>query len=212
MSRPAARSRLGALLALAVVAAPAAAPAATDGLHVGLVLHSSHLDSTEESAETLPGTVFVDESGGGATLHVGWGFTPSFSLRFDLGGARHETSDRRVDFAYSTFTLDGRYLFRNPERARPYLFGGIGAMAARSRQGSLSYETTGPGIVFGGGLLWFATPRVSIDFMARADFVNWNKERATIDAGGGAGEETVSAPIERDGFAGRLGVGAGWWF
>ncbi len=44
--------------------------------------------------------------------------------------------------------------------------------------------------------------------------MDWREEHDTVEEGdgAGAGEATVTAPIERDGFAGRVGLGAGWWF
>jgi opacity protein-like surface antigen len=208
-SAPAGWSRIAPFVTVAAaLLIPTSAGADTQGLHVGLLLHANHLDSADE---TTVAPVLVDERGGGARLFFGYGFDPSFSLRLSVTASRHDTSRNDIDFEFSSGTLEGVYLFRNPDAFRPYLYGGVGGMLARATEGALDFETRGPGVVFGGGLLYFPTPDFAVDFHARADFINWEEEEnAVLEVAGGT--TTVERPIEREGTGVQLGFGISGWF
>lgn len=202
--------RFALLLASAVLAAPVSpARADTDGLCFGIDLHSNRFGGAEESETPSTDAVFVKETGGGADLWIGWGFTRSFPVRLSVTGAAHDTSDPDVEVAYGSVTIDGMYLFRDPEPLRPYLYGGVGGFALRSRKDALDWETTGPGILFGGGILYFLGDTFALDFSVRGEFVNWEKTRATWHTG--AGDITAETPIEEEGSAAKFLVGASWW-
>ncbi len=195
------------IIALLITSSSAAAD--TDGFFFGLDLHSNHLGGEDAPADPSPDVVFVDQNGGGADLFLGWGFGPSFPVRLSVCGAAHETSDPDIEVTYTGITIDGMYLFRNPEPLRPYLYGGIGGFALTSRRDALDWETSGPGILFGGGLLYFCGDTFALDFSARAELVNWERTRATWHLP--AGDATAETPIEEEGSAAKILVGVSWW-
>jgi hypothetical protein len=202
--------RLALLLSpIALAASGSPARADTDGLCFGIDLHSSRFGGVEVPDNPAPDAVFVDETGGGANLWIGWGFTRSFPVRLSIAGAAHDTSDPDIEVAYGSVTIDGMYLFRDPEPLRPYLYGGIGGFALRSRRDALDWETTGPGILLGGGLLYFFGDTFALDFSVRGEFVNWEKTRSTWHTG--VGDITAEIPIEEEGSAAKFLVGASWW-
>jgi hypothetical protein len=154
--------------------------------------------------------VFIDQHGGGGALWVGYGFTPSFSTRLVASGATHGTTDEDIDVAFGSITLEAMYSFRNPAALRPYVLGGVGGFSVRSRVDEYHYETTGPGIVAGTGLLYFFNETVALDVGVQADFTNWDRQRATRDVAGGT-EITLDTPVEEDGGAGKVLLGVSFW-
>ena len=203
----------GALLLPALLAAaflPAPARADTKGFAFGGQLHSNQLGSVEEAAGDVPESIFIQENGAGVGLWAGWGFNESFSLRLALDVAGHETSDDDIQVGYGSVAIEGLYLFRQPDALRPFLLGGVGTFALASRDDAYDYATTGPGLLAGGGLYYFLGSTFAIEFSGRGEFVNWKEKKARkID---GDGSTTVTAPVEREGIAGKLTIGASFWF
>ena len=200
------------LAALAgLVLFPPATASATDGFILGLDLHTSHIGADDPSPDSPDGSVFVDETGGGVTLLIGYGITESFPLRFTISASAHETTDPDVDFLYSSATLEGGYLFRNGEPFRPFVSGGFGAFAIESRQDDLSFETTGPGAVIGAGFYYFFNENFALDFGVRGEFINWEQTTATLTLPGGS-DLTVETPVEDEGSAAKFLFGASYWF
>ena len=209
--RPAGPAIAGTLLVLlATVTAPATVLADSEGFFVGLDLHSSHIGAEERTEASPDNSVYVDEVGGGISLSLGYGFTPSFPLRLRMSFAGHETSDPAVDVTYASAVIEAAYLFRKGEQTRPYIFGGLGGFNLESRQDFFIYDTSGPGTVFGGGLLYFATPNFSLDFALRLEFINWEQVVAKTVIGGTTFE--VETPIDENGSSGKIIFGASYWF
>jgi opacity protein-like surface antigen len=205
------RIRNSLLLVGALLLACGEGAAATDGFFLGLDFHTSHIDAEDERAEAPTGSVFIDDNGGGVTFFLGYGITPSFPLRLNLSVAEHETSDTDVKFFYSSVTIEGAYLFRNGEPLRPYLLGGFGGFAVRSRQDDFDFETTGPGFVFGTGMVYFLSEHFALDFGLRGDLINWDKQRATLTFPNGS-QAIVETPVEGDGAAAKFLFGVSGWF
>ena len=200
------------LLAALLVTTTGAAPAWADtkGFAIGLQLHSSQLGSVENAAGDVPSSVFIRENGGGLGLWTGWGFNESFTMRLALDLVGHETSDDDIRVGYGSVAIEGLYLFREPDALRPFLLGGIGAFALASRDDAYDYSTTGPGILVGGGIYYFLGSTFALDFSGRGEFVNWQEKTARrID---GNDETIVTAPVEREGVAGKLTLGVSLWF
>ncbi len=193
-----------ALLLTTMIAMPASAD--VPGFFLGADLSSSHIGRDDAAPDEA---LLIEENGGGLGLHLGWAFGPSFPVRLNLMGARHETTDADVDLDYSSVTLEGMYLFRNPAPLRPYLMGGVGGFQARARQDALDFEVNGPGVVFGGGLHYYFTPSFSMEFGGRLEFINWEESRATLSTP--SGNVTVEGPIEDEGSAAKLLLGVSWW-
>lgn len=198
------------LFGTVAVAFPGSARADTEGFLLGLDLHYSKI-GTEEASDTSPeNSVFVDSDGGGVTLLLGYGFTPSFALRFALSGSNHETSDSDVDVAYANALIEAMYVFRPGEMFRPYLLGGIGASSLESRQDPFRYETTGSCASLGVGLLYFVNEYFAFDAAGRLEFVTWEKASATLDTD--HGDITVETPVDDEGSAGKIFLGVNYWF
>jgi hypothetical protein len=215
-SASAVRAAVGAAALAAAISAPRAASAepsvgATDRFFLGLGVHSSHIGSDEPTDDAPAGAVFVDENGQGVGIVVGYGITPALVLRLSLLGAEHETTDPNVEFAFSSGTIDGVYHFSVGQPLRPYLFGGFGGFSIESRKDALRFETTGPGVVFGGGLLYFLGRHFGVDLGVRGNLISWEKSEAEARLSDGT-TVAVERPIEEDGSAAQFALGATWWF
>jgi hypothetical protein len=185
--------------------------AATDGFFLGLDFHTSTIDAVEETAAADSIDAFIDKNGGGVAFFLGYGITPSFPLRLNLAVAEHETSDPGLEFFYSSVTIEAAYLFRNGEPLRPYLLGGFGGFAVRSRKSVYDFEVSGPGIVFGAGMFYFLTDHFALDFALRGDLINWNKEKAIVTLPNGS-QVIAETPVEGDGAAAKFLFGVSGWF
>ncbi|MGQ0722486.1 MAG: outer membrane beta-barrel protein [Candidatus Eiseniibacteriota bacterium] len=200
-----------AIFALVAAQADPAAASDTRGFMMGLDLGTSHIDAQDESSGAPAGSVFIEDTGAGASLLFGWGFTPSFALRLNASGGQHDTSDPDTEFWLNSGTLEAMYLFRNPQPVRPFVLGGVGGFTMRSRRDDLDFETTGPGVVLGAGLVYFAGERFAFDFEVRGDFINWDEATATLTQPGGS-QIQIDVPIEEEGSAAKFLFGVNWWF
>jgi hypothetical protein len=198
------------LLAAALLSASTGAEADTKGFMLGFGLHYSGIGAEEESAASPESSVFVDEDGGGATLLLGYGFTPAFALRLALNASNHETSDSDVEVLYANSTIEAMYIFRDGRPFRPYLFGGIGGCSLESRDDPFRYETTGAGTAVGAGFLYFPGEHFAFDGAVRFEFINWDK--ATAELVTDQGTLTVETPIEEEGSAFKIVFGVNYWF
>ena len=199
---------LAALAAVLLSVAPATAD--TDGLAFGIGLQTNRIAAEKPANNAPSGTVFVDETAGGANLWAGYGFTPSFTMRLMAAAASHGTSDPDVDIDWGGATVEAMYLFRNPSAWRPYVVGGFGGYSTRSRQDNLDFEVSGPGLLAGAGVLHSFNDTWALDLSVRASFVNWKDTSATFTFPDGT-TATVQTPIEDDGAALDLGLGLSWW-
>ena len=198
------------LATIAILLAAGTSHADTRGLSCGLRFHSSQLGSLERAADDVPQSVFIDETGGGGGLWLGWGFDDSFSLRLSVDGAAHETTDPAIEVGYGSVTLEALYLFRNPDHLRPFVVGGIGGFGLLSRDDQYDYGTAGGGLVTGGGLYYFFGETFALEFSGRLEFVNWEEKVASrIDDGD---SQNVTTPVESEGIAGKLTFGVSTWF
>lgn len=192
-------------------AAPTSGPN-TEGFFVEFCGNSNHIGNAEDRDENDgPNDVFVGENAAGGTIVLAYGFSPSFPLRFSISGAEHNTTDPDVKVSFASVTLEGGYIFRAGTPVRPYLYGGLGAFSLSSRQDEYDYETTGPGVDFGFGLYSFLGEHFVIDAALRFDFVNWETQTATIKLPNGD-TATVETPVNDEGAASKILLGAGWWF
>jgi len=196
---------------LLAVTVPALAQPDTQGFTLGLAIHSSHIGAEEESASSPANSVFVEKNGAGVSFIIGYGFTPSFLLRFNVGVAEHDTSDPDYEFFLSSGMIEAMYLFRAGEPLRPYVQGGLGAFGMKSRQDALDFETTGGGVVAGGGFYYFLANRFALDFGLRADFINWDEQTATLTFPNDS-TATVETPVEGGGAAAQFHLGGSFWF
>jgi hypothetical protein len=186
------------------------ARADTRGFFLGFGVHSSGIGAEEKTESAPAQSVFVDENGGGVTLLAGYGFTPAFVVRFSLCGSSHETTDPDVDVLYSIALFEAQYLFRPGRTVRPYVLGGIGGCSLESRADPFRFETTGPGTSLGAGLLYFPGEHFAFDAAMRFEFINWEKSRAELVTD--QGTLVVETPVEDEGAAVKVLLGATYWF
>ncbi len=184
----------------------------TEGFFVEFCGNSNHLGGAEDrEAGDADESIFIGEGGPGGTLIFAYGFTPSFPVRLSISGAEHNTTDPDVDVGFSSVTAEGAYIFRAGTSVRPYVYGGFGAFALRSRKDEFDFEVTGPGVDVGVGLYSFLGDHFVFDAALRFDFVNWGTQTTSVDLGGG-NTAIVETPVREDGAASKILLGVGWWF
>lgn len=197
-------------LGVALHAAEAAA-VDTEGLFVELAVNTNHLAAQDEEEAAASGSVFLGKNAVGGTILLGYGFTPSFAARLAISGAEHDTTDPEIKVSYGGLTLEGSYSFRAGQQVRPYIYGGLGGFSLQSTQDEYDYESTGPGIGFGGGVHSFLGEHFVLDAGLRFDYVNWEKQTATRKLSDGS-LQVVETPVNESGGASKIVLGAGWWF
>lgn len=193
-----------------LLSSPAAA-ADTEGWYVGVGLNASVVGANDPPDNAPSLSPFVKEEGGGLALTGAYGFTPGFAVRVVLNAAEHETTDPEVTVLFSGVTLEGAWYFNAGGALRPYLFGGVGGYELKSRRAGFRYRTTGPGTTLGLGALWFLGEHFALEAAVRADLIRWQESSAETDLADG-GTVRVSAPLDEQGSAAKLLLGAGWWF
>ena len=157
-----------ALTPLAVSAQQASAPRAnTEKLMLSLALDGASLSSDGLRDE--------DQSGGGFSAQVGWGFTRLFTLLAGASGAVLNPDDNEAVLVH--FDLLGRFSFTNPGRAWvPFVETGISARIAgqddavvevEDEPQTVDLEMSGGGLTFGGGLQYHVTPAIALGASVR---------------------------------------------
>jgi len=181
------------------------------GFAVGLQFQGNFIGASDPDAETDENAIFIDETGGGATIHLGYTFVPAFALRLAIGMARHETTREAVEGFYNTVALEAHWRFLPQERARPYIYGALGGAGFMLDTDEYEGEISGGMAGLGFGLLYNLTRHLLIDLNTRLDLINWDEAKWTRDVPG-IGEVSVSAPVDDDGSAWRFQFGLAWEF
>lgn len=178
---------------------------------LGFGLNWTNIGSEDEPTDPDPNAVFIDDTGIGASIVAGYGFTPAVAARVELSATEHDTSDPDVQFFYSSIVPEVLYVFREMETWRPYILGGLGWFAVNSRDDAIEFEITGGGVSLGGGFYYFFNDNFTIDVSMRGDFISWQNATATLTLVDGS---TVAAgiPIDEQGSAGRIAASGSWWF
>ena len=189
----------------------AAAAEGTRGFSLALDAHRSHIGADDPAAGSPDDALFVDEVGNGGSLSLGWGFTPTFTLRLVMTGSRHETTRDDVDLRLTGITLEAVHYFQPGRPLRPYVFGGLGGFRGESQDDPFTWESEGGAVVFGAGLAYFLSRDFAFTFAARGEAINWDKTPATLALPGG-GTLVSEQPVDEGGLAGKFAVGMGWGF
>ncbi|MBN1824651.1 MAG: outer membrane beta-barrel protein [Candidatus Eisenbacteria bacterium] len=201
-----------AVLLLFFVPRVARAEAEVEGFFLGLGLHTDNLGAEDRKEGSPPGSVYIDEDGGGLDLQLGWAFTESFLLRLRLSVAEHDTDKDNIDFYSGSGVFEAAYLFRLGRPLRPYVMGGLGGFFMSAEEGdAYSYETTGSGAVIGGGLVYFFNDHFALDTCLRLSFINWANKTAETKLPDGT-TFRVETPIEEEGEGGNLMIGLSYYF
>lgn len=203
---PFARRRLIMTAALLTIAGAGPARAQTPERRwlLGFDAVAGTIDDNETTAD-----IAINQKAGGLGLQLGYRLTPSFMLRLAAIAADHETTDPDVSIRVAGGTLDAVFLFRDGNPFRTYLFAGLGAYQAASRQAALSYSVRGPGVAFGVGAFRRLGDCATLHGALRVESVNWEKSGATWEQSGSRSD--VAAPIEEDGWTSKVLVGVGFW-
>lgn len=195
------RISFAATLSLLLLSAPAAGQSGpvsgpTAGLSLGVHASSASLSLVEDGSTTF---------GGGMSLGIGYGFTPRLALHASTSGAvlRPSGDDR---WLLGHADLEGRLNFTDGDRGWvPHLALGVGIRTANFEIGE-SREQIGewhgnPGLLLGGGLSYFPSPRVSLDASLRYGFGNLRQMGCPEK---GDAPRTCATST-------RLNVGASWY-
>lgn len=151
------RTLAAAALLAGALHTPAAAQSNTQGFSVGAFLNGSAAQ-VEDADEA--------DSGGGLSLHLGYGVNESVSLFARVSGAAIEAEGFAEDqYALAHFDLGARYSFGSTaSRLRPFLQGAYSGRAASFDLGSEgTLDVRGSGFTGGGGLEYFVSPTMSIE-------------------------------------------------
>jgi opacity protein-like surface antigen len=150
----------GALPAAAQSPAPAGPRSNTQGFMVGAHLSGTSLSFEGEDSET----------GGGAGLALGYGFSPRWMLIANLDLAKVDVGDPEIGGSYGLghFDLGVRYSFANPARSYvPWLSASVGARTASGEveDGADTFDVSLSGASFtgGAGVQFHFTPKVALD-------------------------------------------------
>jgi opacity protein-like surface antigen len=188
-----------------------AALAARRGFSIMLQFVTNLIGAEDPGPAGPSGQLFIDEVGGGGQFGLGYAFTAHFSLGLALGVVRHRTSQSDVEAYHSSITIDARYEFLSHERARPYLFAGIGGTTLALSRGDLESEVRGGVALLGAGLVYPLTRHFALDFGARLDRINWTEVQVTQQLPDGS-EIVLEDPVDDEGGAVKFLLGAGWKF
>jgi len=158
MKRPY-RLAVATLIGLAASAATASAQqgvlkSRSSGFFLGVGLEGNGL-STDNSGTT------TTESGAGGALLLGYGFSPRWSLYTEVSGA-NMNADGGGTYTLAHFDVGARVHFRTgPNTVVPFIqFGVSGRGISQDISGS-TYQASGAGVSFGGGLNAHFTPTVA---------------------------------------------------
>lgn len=156
--------------AAAQIDAPGAQRSNTSGFHVGVFLNGS--------AVTLEDSDVV-ESGGGGSLHLGYGFNPNVSLFVRANAAEIQSDEGGDSYTMAHFDLGARYSFASEASAlRPFIQAAVSGRAFAADLGSEgTLEARGSGFTAGAGLEYFFTPAVALEAGLSYSFGEFNEGR-----------------------------------
>jgi hypothetical protein len=203
--------RIGGILRTAGVLLAVLAAGSAAAVERGGEGGANWIGASEPGPGSPPGQFFIDDTGQGAIITVGYAFLPQFALRFTGGTAQHSTSRSDVSVYHSSGVLEAHYRFLPARRVRPYVFGGLGGTDLRADHEGFRVRTSGGVAVLGAGLLGNLTDHLLADLSFRADWINWNKVEVSQDLPDGSTAQ-LESPIEESGGAAKLLVGLLWEF
>ncbi|MBI5710658.1 MAG: porin family protein [Candidatus Eisenbacteria bacterium] len=181
------------------------------GFSLGLQYQANFTGAEDPGPGSAPNQLFIEEAGNGLTFLGGYGFTPHFAMRLTAGTAAHRTTQAAVEVYQSSVVLEAHYRFLPGERARPYVFGGLGGTDIRADQEGFHVQTSGALAALGVGVLYDLTGHLAADLTARLDLINWNSVKVTQDLPDGS-TVRLENPIQETGSAGKLMLGLVWQF
>lgn len=183
-----------ALLLAGVTNQSSAQRSTTRGFHVGLGLNGSGMEI---------GVGNTPETGRGASLHVGYNFTPQLGILLTGARAKMDQSDGEP-YTLGMADVTGRFTFANPAQALvPYVEIGYSGLSAQSEIDGQDVELRGKGYVGAGGVSFFLDPQLALDANLRYTWGKFTTHRV--------GDETVSNADGVGANAVRLNLGVTWY-
>ncbi len=177
--------------------APGAPRSNTAGLNLGVFLNGSAIQAEDSD---------VVESGGGVSLHLGYGVTPNVSLFMRVNGAVIQPSGADAEYALAHFDLGARYSFGGTALAlRPFVQGAVsgrGFAADMGSQGTL--QARGPGFTGGAGVEYFFNPNLALEAGLSLSFGEFNEGRMDDSDWVDFGDDAFSATSS------RFDIGISW--
>jgi hypothetical protein len=199
------------LAGLAAAHDPLAGPASFDEHGVQLFFHlqGGGISADDPPPGADPENVYIEEGGGGISLGVGYAFTPHFALQLALGTLLHDTSVEDLEVRHASMVVEAHYRFLAGERARPYVFGGLGGTSLEATVEEYESEANGGVAVLGAGVQVFMTRHLLLDMAGRLDLINWDRVRIRRERADGSTIE-LEEPIDEDGGAAQIRFGLLW--
>lgn len=201
------------LAAAASVRAQGAGPAlgAFDehGVRIGFQIQAGVIAAEDPPPDHDPEEVYIENGGGGVALHLGYTFTPSFALQLAFGAVIHDTTIEGLEVAHSSVVLEAHYRFLPGERARPYLFGGLGGTTLEADVDAYESEVNGSMAIVGAGMHVFLTRHFLLDIAGRIDLINWDRIRFRHEQANGTAI-LLDRPLDEDGGSVELRFGILW--
>ncbi len=208
----------GLLLALEILVAlvsPAAAGengwAQASGFRLGIYGSGAGIGAEDPGASDGTDDLFVDESGSGMALMVGYTVSRRVSLYLATSFSEHETNRPGLETYYTTVAIEGHFQLMPRERVRPYLMGGLGGVGLTLDAEAYDSKTSGGVATAGLGLLWNITEHLLLDTALRLDFIEWDEIEFSRELANGS-EIKLQNPVDEDGGAGRFQLGLTWAF
>lgn len=154
--------------------APGEARSNTSGFHLGVFLNGSAVKLEDSD---------VVESGGGGSLHLGYGPSQSVSLFVRANAADIQADDSDQSYILAHFDIGARYSLGTEAAAlRPFVQGAFSGRAFSLDAGSVgTVEARGPGFTAAAGLEYFFSPRVAVEAGFSYSFGEFNEGR--LDGG-----------------------------
>jgi opacity protein-like surface antigen len=205
-------SAMALLGAAAAAGAPAPpAPGAFDehGVRIGFQLQGGGIATEDPPPNHNPENVYIDDGGGGIAFHLGYAFTPCFALQLAFGTLVHDTSVEGLEVAHSSLVLEAHYRFLPGQRARPYVFAGLGGTTLEARSDDYDSEVDGGMAAVGMGMHVFMTRHLLLDLAGRLDLMNWDRIRMRRERADGTTIQ-LDRPVDESGLALDLRFGILW--
>jgi len=106
------------------------------------------------------------ESGGGAGLTIGYGFTRMFAAFFTIDGADVDIRDAGIsgDYTLAHADLGVRFNFRSEtQKAIPYIEAALSGRAAETTDDGADIRLSGGALTLGGGLNYYFRQKLAVD-------------------------------------------------
>lgn len=145
------------------------------------------------------------ESGGGAGLTIGYGFTRMFAAFFTIDGADIDIREPGIsgDYTLGQADLGVRFNFRSEtQKAIPYIEAALTGRAAETTDDGVDIRISGGALTLGGGLNYYFQPKLAVD--VGLSFSGGRFDKLEID-----GDEVPYEEVDATGT--RFRVGLTWY-